>query len=57
MSADLDISVVEQSIDVALATLSVEVEAAGPPEPADIEVVEASIALLLATASIEVALL
>lgn len=33
MSADLDISVVEQSIDVTLATLSVEVEASGPPGP------------------------
>lgn len=35
--SDLDISVVEQSIDVALATLSVEVEASGPQGPRGIQ--------------------
>ncbi|CAN5813981.1 hypothetical protein BH20PSE1_BH20PSE1_01020 [soil metagenome] len=62
MGADLDISVVEASIDVTLATLSVEVEASGPPildiaileTAVNVDVAEMSLAIEVQEAVLEV---
>jgi len=54
MGADLDISVVEQSLDVTLATLSVEVGASGPDPILDISILETAVNVDVAEMSLAI---